>query len=200
MMDQSSSLPASRRLWNMLQGSLTTWKIIFWKGHIPILSLSLPQGMHIPSTRMKVWRSSMIVTIGNRALPISNKSKPDASPPGTPANNRKTKKQKLKPAAGALDFTKAGLFHCANETPASDLFLSDLSKPLYGYFCFRNKKCTKPNQACNFNQIRKWDEIPAEDQVKILAHCHLSDGKKSGLTRLCSQSSGRLSLISFLIS
>ncbi len=54
--DQSSSSPASRRLWNTLQGSLTTWTIIFWKGCIPIPSLCLPHEMQIRSIRMKAWR------------------------------------------------------------------------------------------------------------------------------------------------
>jgi hypothetical protein len=121
---------------------------------------------------------SMIATIGNGALAISNKSKPNASPPGTPAKDRKIKKQKLKPAAGTKNFTKAGLFHCADGTPTSNLFPSGLSKPLCGYFCFHNKKCSKPNQACKFNHIGKWDKIPVEDQAKILAHCHLFGGKK----------------------
>jgi hypothetical protein len=120
----------------------------------------------------------MIATIRNGALAISNNSKPNASPPGTPANNRKTKKQKLKPAAGAKDFTKAGLFHCANRTPMSNLFPSGLSKLLCGYFCFHNKKVSKPNQACKFNHIGKWDKIPVENQANILAHCRLFDGKK----------------------
>jgi hypothetical protein len=35
---------------------------------------------------------SVIATVENGALAISNKFKPSASPPGTPANNRKTKK------------------------------------------------------------------------------------------------------------
>jgi hypothetical protein len=83
---------------------------------------------------------SVIAIIGNGALTISNMSKPDASPPSTPANNRKTKKQKLKPAAGAKDFIKAGLFHCIDGTPTSDLLLSGLSKLLCGYFCFHKKK------------------------------------------------------------
>jgi hypothetical protein len=122
--------------------------------------------------------ASVIATIGNGALAISNKSKPGASPLGTPANNRKTKKQKLKPAAGSKDFTEAGLFHCADGTPTSDFFPSGLSKPLCGYFCFHNKKCSKPNQAWEFNHIGKWNKIPVEDQAKILAHCHSFDRKK----------------------
>ncbi len=84
--------------------------------------------------------ASVILTIGNRALAISNKSKPDASPPGTPANDMKTKKQKLKPTAGAKDFTKAGLFHCTDGTPTFDLFPSDLSKPLCVFFSVSTTK------------------------------------------------------------
>ncbi len=83
--------------------------------------------------------ASMIAAIGNGAIAISNKSKPNAFPPGTSANDRKTKKQKLKPAAGAKDFTKAGLFHCADGTPTSNLFTSGFSKQLCGYFFNNNK-------------------------------------------------------------
>ena len=57
-------------------------------------------------------------------------------------------------------------------------FLLALSKPLCDFFCFHNKKCSKPNQVCKVNHIGKWDKIPADDQVKILAHSRLSDGKK----------------------
>ncbi len=46
------------------------------------------------------------------------------------------------------------------------------------FFCFHNKKCSKPNQVCKFNHIEKWDKISAEVQAKILAHCHSSYGKK----------------------
>jgi hypothetical protein len=84
--------------------------------------------------------ASMIATIGNGALTISNNSNPNSPPLGTLDNDRKTKKQKLKPAAGAKDFTKAGLFHCVDGTPTSGLFLSGLSKPLCGYFCSRLTK------------------------------------------------------------
>ncbi len=126
--------------------------------------------------------ANVIATMEDRlALSISGdkKSKPDASPPGTPAQERKNKKQKLKPAAGgSKDFTKAGLFHCAEGTATTDLFPSSLSKPLCGFFCFHNKKCSKPNQACKFNHIGKWDKIPTNNQAKILNHCHASKGKK----------------------
>ncbi len=40
------------------------------------------------------------------------------------------------------------------------------------------KKCSKPNQACDFEHIGKWDKIPAADQMKILEHCHATQGKK----------------------
>jgi hypothetical protein len=142
----------------------------------------------------------MIAIIVNGALAISNKSKPNAFSPGTPANNRKTKKQKLKPAAGAKDFTKASLFHCANGTPTSDLFPSGLSKPLCGYFCFHNKKCSKSNQACEINHIGKWDKFPVEDQAKFWLITICSMERKSGLMQIHSRSTERPFLTSFLIS
>jgi hypothetical protein len=45
------------------------------------------------------------------------KVKPDALPTGTPACECIGKKQKLKPAAGTKDFTKAGLVCCKEGTP-----------------------------------------------------------------------------------
>jgi hypothetical protein len=126
--------------------------------------------------------ANVIVTMEGIATVSSSgdkKSKSDASPPGTPAQERNNKKQKLKPAAGgSRDFTKAGLFHCAEGTATTDLFSSGLSKPLCVFFCFHNKKRSKPNQACKFNHIGKWDKIPANNQAKILNHCHASKEKK----------------------
>ena len=37
---------------------------------------------------------------------------------------------------------------------------------------------SKPNQACDFIHIGKWDKIPVGDQTKILKHCHATPGKK----------------------
>ncbi len=59
---------------------------------------------------------------------IIEKSKADVSPPGTPARERTSKKQKLKKGAGSEDFTKAGLFHCKEGTPITELFPTDLTK------------------------------------------------------------------------
>ncbi len=75
---------------------------------------------------------------------VVEKSKADASPPGTPAHERTSKKQKLKKGAGSLDFTKAGLFHCKEGTPVTELFPADLTKKYCSFFCFHNKKSSKP--------------------------------------------------------
>ncbi len=106
----------------------------------------------------------------------SLKVKPDASPPGNPARERAGKKQKVKPAA--KESTKAGLFRCKEGTPIAELFPNDLEKKLCSLFLFHDKKCSKPNQACDFEHIGKWDKIPATDQTKILEHCHATQGKK----------------------
>jgi hypothetical protein len=74
----------------------------------------------------------------------------DMSPPGTPDCDGQAKKQQLKPGAGLKDFTKAGLFHCNEGTPVSDLFPTDLIKKYCSFFCFHNKKCSKPHQVCKF--------------------------------------------------
>ena len=81
------------------------------------------------------------------------KVKPDASPPGTPTRERTGKKQKVKPAA--KDFTKAGLFRCKEGTPITELFPNDPEKKLCSFFLFHDKKCSKPNQACDFEHIGK---------------------------------------------
>ena len=120
--------------------------------------------------------------IRNAVAPVAEisalhlKVKPDASPPGTPARERVGKKQKVKPAT--KDFTKAGLFRCKEGTPIAELFPSDLSKKLCSFFSFHDKKCSKPNQACDFEHIGKWDKIPVADQTKILEHCHATRGNK----------------------
>jgi hypothetical protein len=118
-------------------------------------------------------------TIGTTT--VSNgagKLKPKALPPETPARERTSNKQKLKPAAGARDFTKAGLFCCKEGTPILELFPADLSKKYCSFFCFHDKKCTKPNQACDFDHTGRWDKIPVDDQANILAHCHATHGAK----------------------
>jgi hypothetical protein len=115
----------------------------------------------------------------NAVAPVAKnaalKVKPD-SPPGTPDHERTGKKRKVKPAG--KDFTKAGLFHCKEGTPIAELFPNNLEKKLCSFFLFHDKKCSKPNQACDFEHIGKWDKIPAADQMKILEHCHTTQGKK----------------------
>ncbi len=106
------------------------------------------------------------------------------SPPITSFCNRHNKKQELKPGAGSKDFTKAGLFHCKEGTPISDLFPTDLSKKYYLFFCFHNRKCSMPCQSCEFNHVGWWDRVSPEDQRKILKHCHASKGKKVGLMQI----------------
>jgi hypothetical protein len=108
----------------------------------------------------------------------AGKIKPDSSPPGTPACKRTSKKQKVKTAAGAKDFTKAGLFCCKEGTAISELFPGNLSKKYCSFFCFHNKNCTKPRQRCNFEHIGRWDKIFADNQTKILAHCNATRGAK----------------------
>ncbi len=89
----------------------------------------------------------------------AEKIKPDSSPPGTPACKRTSKKQKVKTAAGVKDFTKAGLFYCKERTAISELFPGNLSKKYCSFFCFHDKKCTKPRQTCNFEHVGRWDKI-----------------------------------------
>ncbi len=106
------------------------------------------------------------------------KAKPETSPLGTPARECTGTKQKIKTVPGAKDFTKAGLFHCKEWTTISDLFPNNLEKKYCSFFCLHGKKCSKPAQVCKYEYIGKWDKIPAINQIKILEHCHATQGKK----------------------
>jgi hypothetical protein len=126
--------------------------------------------------------ASVIASKDQGGLDLCKKVKPEASPPATPACERVQKRQKLKPAVGAKDFTKAGLFHCRDGFQKGDLLpLLDLSKKYCTFFFFHNKRCFKPNQACNFEHVGRWEKIPPGDQEKILAHFHFGKGKKAWL-------------------
>ena len=89
----------------------------------------------------------------------AEKAKADVSPPGTPAS------------------PKRAFFHCKEGTPVHELFPADLIKKYCSFFCFHNKKCSKPHQSCDFEHIGRWDRVPPEDQIKILEHCHASKEK-----------------------
>jgi len=116
--------------------------------------------------------------ISTQRVYTAKKAKANASPPGTPARDRQTKMQKLKPGAGSKDFTKAGLFHCKEGTQINELFPVDSIKKYYSFVCFHKKKCSKPHQSCGFEHIGRWDRVLPEDQMKILEPCHASKGKK----------------------
>jgi hypothetical protein len=122
--------------------------------------------------------ASVIASIDQGGLDLSRKLKPEASPPSTTARERLPTKQKLKPAIGVKDFTKAGLFHCKDGFQTNELFPLDLSKKYCTFFCFHNKRCSKPNQACEFEHVGRWEKIPTGDQEKILTHCHAGKGRK----------------------
>ena len=59
-----------------------------------------------------------------------------------------------------------------------DLFPANLEKKLCSLFCLHGKKCSKPSQVCGYEHIGKREKIPATDQIKILEHCHATQGKK----------------------
>ena len=144
------------------------------KGTYPDIISKLRQRMQTQSIRLQV----QLCPLTTEVLTLSKKSKPETSPPNTPACKRAPKKQKLKPAVGAKDITKAGLFHCKDGCPPTKMFPSDLSKKYCSFFCFHNKKCTKPHQTCEFDHVGRWEKMPLEDQEKTLAHCHAGKGKK----------------------
>ena len=125
----------------------------------------------------KLLQAATIVSVSN-TVPSTSKVKPEASPPGNPARERTGKKQRIKTAPGSQDFSKAGLFHCKEGTTFSELFPVNLEKKLCSFYCLHGKKCSKPSQVCKFEHIGKWEKITATDQIKILEHCHVTQGKK----------------------
>jgi hypothetical protein len=72
------------------------------------------------------------------------KAKSDASPPGTPAHERNSKKQKIKPASEGKDFTKAGLFCCKEGAPILELFPSNLKKKYCAFFYSMTRNSPSP--------------------------------------------------------
>ena len=125
----------------------------------------------------KLLQAAFIISMPN-TIPGTLKVKPQISPPGTPARDRTAKKQRIKPAPRSQDFSKAGLFHCKEGSPFLELFPANLEKKLCSFFCLHGKKCSKPTQVCKYEHIGKWEKIPANDQIKILEHCHATQGKK----------------------
>jgi hypothetical protein len=116
------------------------------------------------------------------------KAKSDALPPSTPAHECNGKKQKIKAAAEGKDFTKAGLFCCKEGMPILELFPSNLEKKHCSFFCFHDKKCSKPNQACNFDHIKKWTRFPPTISSKFSSTAMQLRGKRFGLMPTHSQS------------
>ena len=59
-----------------------------------------------------------------------------------------------------------------------ELFPANLEKKLCSFFCLHGKKCSNPTLVWEYEHIGKWEKIPANDQIKILEHCHATQGKK----------------------
>jgi hypothetical protein len=111
---------------------------------------------------------------------IVEKSKVDASPPGTPAHERTFKKQKLKKGAGSKDFTKVGLFHCKEGTPVTELFPADLTKKYCSFFCFYNKKCSKPIRLVTLTMLAGGIKFCPMTSQRSLSTAMPEKGKRSG--------------------
>jgi hypothetical protein len=109
---------------------------------------------------------AMTIMVPPNAAVGTSKQKPETSPPGTPACERIGKKQRIKTAPGAQDFTKAGLFHCKEGTAFLNLFPITLEKKYCSFFCLHGKKCFKPSQVCKYEHIGKWDKIPTNVRLK----------------------------------
>ena len=108
-------------------------------------------------------------SVANTAIEAGNKKKAEDSPPGTPTREKKAKKARLKPT-GAADQTKKGMFHGKKGVSPSDLFPTGLESAPCAFFCFQDKKCTKPKSTCPRPHVTSWKNIKPGDQPKILKH------------------------------
>jgi len=125
-----------------------------------------PAHAHPSNQIATITTSIAMATIGQDYT----KKKPDASPLGTPSIERRNKKARgLKPTGGT-DKTKLGLFHSKEGIKPKDLFPSGLESTPCAFFCFQNKKCTRPRSLCPLPHNVKWDTIKPDDQAKILKH------------------------------
>ena len=132
--------------------------------------------------------SSMIV-IGSEERSAAEKTKSDASPPGTPARDRISKKPKLKAGAGSKDFRKAGLLRCKEGTPIGDLFPLDLSKKYCSFFCFHDKNAPSQSSLVISNMLANGIRFPSKTRPKF-SSIAMPVVERSGLTLTLSLSIG----------
>jgi hypothetical protein len=105
--------------------------------------------------------------------PGETKKKPDSSPPGTPARERRLKKARNgnKPTGGGgPDQAKLGLFHSKKGLRPEELFPGDLESTPCAFFFSQDKKCNRPQSSCPRPHVVKWETIKPGDQNKILVH------------------------------
>jgi hypothetical protein len=115
--------------------------------------------------------------ISTECVSTAEKAKSNVSPPSTLACDMQNKKQKLTPGAGLKDFTKAGLFHCKEGTLVYELLPADFIKKSAVSFASitRSVPASSVLRIWAYQQV---GQVPPEDQIKILKHCHASKGKK----------------------
>ena len=142
-----------------------------------ILEGTHPNGIH-KLTSMNVNPKYLITSvIASIDLDLLRKLKPEDSPPSTPACERVPKRHKLKPAVGQKISPRL-VFSNKDSFQTNKMFPLDLSKKYGSFCCFHNKRCSKPNQACEFKHVGRWEKIPPGYPVKIVVHCHARKGRK----------------------
>ena len=109
------------------------------------------------------------------------KAKPETSPLSTSAREHTGKKQKIRTAPGAKDFTKAGLFHCKNGTPYSDLFPSDLEKKYCTFFVSMARNAPSPLRFDNMSILESGKRFLPTTRSKSLSTAMRVRVKKFGL-------------------
>ena len=125
--------------------------------------------------------ATMISSIDQGGLDLLRKMKPKASPPSIPACERLPKKLKLKPAVGAKDFTKAGLFHCKDGFQTNELFPLDLSKTYCSFFVSTIRDAPNPIRLVNSSMLEGGRRSLPEIRRKFVRTAMLEKAGKSDL-------------------
>ena len=124
--------------------------------------------------------ASVIASIDQGGLDLSRKLKPEASPPSTPARERLPKKQKLKPAVDAKDFTKSGLFHCKDSFQTNSCSLWICRRSIAPSFVSTIRDAPNPSRLVSSIMLDGGRRSLPEIRRKFLRTAMLEKAGKSG--------------------
>ena len=124
--------------------------------------------------------ASVIASIDQGGLDLLRKLKPEASPPSTPARERLPKKQKLKPAVDAKDFTKSGLFHCKDSFQTNSCSLWICRRSIAPSFVSTIRDAPNPSRLVSSIMLDGGRRSLPEIRRKFLRTAMLEKAGKSG--------------------